>query len=427
MKYQTYTKYKPSGVEWIGDIPEGWEVNRFKGNFSYKKGKSPKILDIKSDNCFLPYLSMDYLRGHEENGLYSPKNNGAILINDRDLLLLWDGANAGEFMEGKRGYLSSTMAKLSLKNVHHRYAYYLCNSFEGMLRSLAIGMGIPHVSSDVLDNIKIPIPKILEQEKISDFLDKKTKQIDNLIGRDKRLIELLKEKRIALINKAVTRGLNENVKFKDSGVEWIGEIPEGWGVRKLKFLTVKKAQYGANSEPEVNENHLDFRYIRITDVDDKGGLKEDSFAYLRKKDALGYMLQEGDILFARSGATVGKVYYYTEQDGKCCFAGYMIRYISNIKKLIPKFLLYYSLSKSYQEWIKIISTQSTIENVSAEKYDELLLPVPTLDEQKLIINYLDKQTMQTDNHIEKIIRRINLLEEYKKSLIYNAVTGKIRV
>ncbi|MGI6481656.1 MAG: restriction endonuclease subunit S [Methanobacterium sp.] len=156
-------------------------------------------------------------------------------------------------------------------------------------------------------------------------------------------------------------------------------------------------------------------------------LKKDSFAYLSKENARGFILEEGDVLFARSGATVGKVYYYSSNDGNCCFAGYMIRYVTNKELLISQFLLYYSLSKSYKEWIKVVSTQSTIENVSADKYDELYIPTPNISEQKQIVEHLDGEISQIDGIIIKIEQKILLLEEYKKSLIHHVVTGKVDV
>jgi len=271
------------------------------------------------------------------------------------------------------------------------------------------------------------LPPKLEQQKISSFLDKKILEIDNTIEKDKQLIERLKEKRTALINHVVTKGLNPNAKMKDSGIDWIGEIPNGWQARKLKHLIYKKPQYGANSEPEVNENKQDIRYVRITDIDSFGNLRKDSLAYLSKDDARGFKLKEGDILFARSGATVGKVYYYTNKDSECCYAGYLIRYVTNRKLLDPKFLYYYSLSKMYRGWVNLILIQSTIENVSAEKYNNLILSVPPIQEQNSICSFLDKATYNIDKTIQKIEREIELLEEYKKSLIHYVITGKIDV
>ncbi|WP_414469821.1 restriction endonuclease subunit S [Methanobacterium sp. ACI-7] len=214
-------------------------------------------------------------------------------------------------------------------------------------------------------------------------------------------------------------------KYKDSDIEWIADIPEDWIINKLKFLTLKKAQYGANNEPEYNESKFDYRYIRITDVNEKGGLRADSLVYLSKENARGYVLNKGDILFARSGATVGKVYHHSKDDENCCFAGYMIRYVSDNSVLNPKFLLYYSLSLSYKDWIKITSNQSTIENVSAEKYDNLPIPTPKIKQQKEIVDYLDEKTLEIDKTIKKDRKLIELLKEKRNAIINKSVTKGI--
>ncbi|MGI6481655.1 MAG: restriction endonuclease subunit S, partial [Methanobacterium sp.] len=132
-----------------------------------------------------------------------------------------------------------------------------------------------NLNSTIVKNIEFSLTNDFnDQKKIASFLDKKTSEIDLTIEKDSRLIELLKEKRTALINHVVTKGLDPMVRMKDSGVEWIGEIPEDWNINRLKFLAAKKAQYGANEEPEYNENKFDYRYVRITDVNDNGGVKK---------------------------------------------------------------------------------------------------------------------------------------------------------
>ena len=214
--------------------------------------------------------------------------------------------------------------------------------------------------------------------------------------------------------------------MKNSGVEWIGEIPNHWDIIRLKYAVTKKAQYGANCEPESDINKFDYRYVRITDISDNASLK-DELVYLSAEDAEDFILNEGDILFARSGATVGKSYLYDKNDGRCCFAGYLIRYVPNKEKLNPKFLLYFTFSKSYTEWIKNVATQSTIQNVSANKYDNLILPLPTINEQQEIIEYLDEKCLPINLIIIEKEQLINKLEEYKKSLIFEYVTGKKEV
>ena len=209
--------------------------------------------------------------------------------------------------------------------------------------------------------------------------------------------------------------------YYDSKINWLNELPEHWVYSRLKHLVSKKAQYGANSEPEMNEDKFDYRYIRITDINDDSSLKEDK-VYLNKNDAKDYILDQDDLLFARSGATVGKTYLYNSKEGPCCYAGYLIRYIPNNNIINPKYLLYYSFTKSYSEWIKYISTQATIQNVSAEKYDNLIIPIPPITEQHYITNYLDKQTSKINKIITKNNKLIHLLKEKRDTLINQTVT-----
>ncbi|MGI6481682.1 MAG: restriction endonuclease subunit S [Methanobacterium sp.] len=437
MNLKPYPEYKVSGVEWIGEIPKDWNVEKLKFSSTINKESLPENKDLDYEFFYLDIsnvssngkiLNLELMRLEDapSRARRIPNNHDTIISTVRTYL------KAISYLDGiPDNFIVSTGFSIlnPKKNIFPRYLYYLVSSdiFVQTVVAYSKGIAYPAINSSDLANLPIWYPDFETQKKLSSFLDKKTSEIDLTIEKDSRLIELLKEKRTALINHVVTKGLDPMVRMKDSGVEWIGEIPEDWNINRLKFLAAKKAQYGANEEPEYNENKFDYRYVRITDVNDNGGLKKDSFAYLSKENARGFILEEGDVLFARSGATVGKVYYYSSNDGNCCFAGYMIRYVTNKELLISQFLLYYSLSKSYKEWIKVVSTQSTIENVSADKYDELYIPTPNISEQKQIVEHLDGEISQIDGIIIKIEQKILLLEEYKKSLIHHVVTGKVDV
>jgi len=208
MKFKPYPRYKDSGVEWIGEIPKHWEIHRFKINFRYVKGKKPENLKEEEDDNSLPYLTMDFLRGNNSNTIYSEGDPKAVQVDDGDILLLWDGANAGEFLEGKKGYLSSTTVKLLIENMDHGYSKYVCKAFEPLLRDLTIGMGIPHVDKDILGNMRIPHPPSQEQGKIAAFLDEKTFEIDFTIQKLQKNIKLFKEYKKSLIHHVVTGKLD---------------------------------------------------------------------------------------------------------------------------------------------------------------------------------------------------------------------------
>lgn len=210
-------------------------------------------------------------------------------------------------------------------------------------------------------------------------------------------------------------------RYKDSGVEWIREIPEHWKTTRLKYLKKSPFMYGANESAELDNPNLP-RFIRITDIDFNGNLKEETFKSLPLELAEPYLLEEGDILFARSGASVGKTFIYERKWGPACFAGYLIRFQTDESKAIPKFIYYFCQTSIYEDWIKENTIQSTIQNVSAEKYSSLILPVPPLNTQNIIVNYLDQKTAEIDSLIADKEKLIELLQEQRQAIITQAVT-----
>lgn len=287
------------------------------------------------------------------------------------------------------------------------------------------GSTLMALTIEKINRLVLLLPPIREQHLISNLLDQKTTEIDDLIADKEKLIKLLEEKRQAVITEAVTKGLEPNVKMKDSGVEWIGEIPEDWEFVRIKYLTNDPLMYGANESAELDDKNLP-RYIRITDLKSNGGLKEETFKSLPKEKAFPYMLKKGDLLFARSGATVGKVYLH-ESNLPACFAGYLIRYKNDSKKINGKYLYYFTQSYSYKTWIKLNTIQATIQNVSAEKYKNLTIPKPKMEEQTRIVEYLNNIEKQIQETIRLIDEQILKLKSYRQSIIYEAVTGKIDV
>jgi len=427
MILKPYPKYKDSSIQWVGKIPEEWEVERYKIRFKYVKGRIPENLEETNEEGHLPYLSMGYLRGNEEGILYA-NNPNSIRVSERDLLLLWDGSNAGEFVLGKNGYLSSTMVKLNFKNLNSNFSFYLCKSFEALLRDLTIGMGIPHVNGDTLGNIRIPLPNSEDQTGIANFLDKKTVKIDYLIEKDKILIELLKERRAALINHAVTKGLNQNVKFKDSGIEWIGKIPEGWEVHKIKNTSYVKGRIGWQGL--TSEEYSDEGAYLVTGTDFKNGVIEwddcHHIGWDRYKEDPYIHLKEDDLLITKDG-TIGKVALIKILPNKATLNSgiFLVRPLN--KKYTPKFMYWMLNSAVFERFFDYIKTGATISHLYQETFERFFFPIPPKSEQHQIAQYLDKATVKIDKTIQKIEQKIKLLEEYKKSLIHHTVTGKVDV
>lgn len=206
--------------------------------------------------------------------------------------------------------------------------------------------------------------------------------------------------------------------YKDSGYSIVGTIPKHWNCAPLKRFLKEKLAYGANeTAEESNTNHP--RYIRITDISEKGTLNED-FKSLPPEKAKSYLLNQGDLLFARCGATVGKAYMFNESY-PACYAGYLIKAVLG-KSVSPKFVLYYTQSSSYLEWKDVIFIRSTIQNIGADKYSLLPLPIPPRSEQQHIVAFLDAKIAKIDEYIAKKEAEIESLKEWKKAFIAHVVT-----
>lgn len=211
--------------------------------------------------------------------------------------------------------------------------------------------------------------------------------------------------------------------YKDSGVKWIGEIPRHWECRKLKTLLLSPLQYGANASGVPYSEHLP-RYIRITDITLEGKLKHSDKLSLSNEDAAKYILKDKDILFARSGASVGKTFLYKKEYGLSAFAGYLIKAELG-KELIPELLFYFTQSDIYESWKNGIFIQSTIQNIGADKYSQLQIALPPLPEQQAIVTYLDTKVAKIDEYISIAEKKIAVLEELKQTIIAEAVTRGI--
>lgn len=445
-KYQAYAEYKDSGVEWLGEVPSDWELNKFGYLFDFKKG-----LTITKENLVengIPCIN--YGEIHSKYGFeLDPKQHNLKCVPEAYLnkslsSLLQKGdfifADTSEDLKGSGNFTHLVNTEAVFAGYHtiiakpldpktSRFFAYLFESkeFRSQIQLAVKGVKVFSITQAILRACVIWLPSFDEKKQIANFLDYETAKIDTLIAKQKKLIELLKEKRQAVISHAVTKGLDPNVKMKASGVEWLGDVPEHWNYSKLKYLLFKPLVYGANESAE-DDNPVNPRYIRITDMNDDGSLNSHTFRSLPMKVAKNYLLKDKDILLARSGATVGKNFIYKAEFGKCCFAGYLIRARTHRNKLLAEYAFYFFQSKSYWQYISSSQIQATIQNVSAEKYNDFYISAPTkVEAQTEIVKFLDKQTQKIDNLISKAETAIKLMQERRTALISSAVTGKIDV
>ena len=315
------------------------------------------------------------------------------------------------------------------EKIDAEYLYYITISdeFRNNGKAWMYGAGgQKRVPDEFVKEFRFGFPPLREQRAIATFLVRETGRIDALISKQQRLLELLSEQRTALISRAVAKGLNKSVKFKHSGVEWLGDVPEHWDVKKIKFILQKSLQYGANEAAILDDPELP-RFIRITDIDEQGNLREETFRSIPDDIAKPFLLEDGDILFARSGATVGKTFFYKESWGRAAYAGYLIRARLKKKSAFPSFVYYITKTSLYQQWIESMLIQATIQNVSAEKYATFLVTLPPLSEQQAIAVFLDRETAKIDALLLKVTKMIDRLKEYRTALISAVVTGKIDV
>lgn len=286
------------------------------------------------------------------------------------------------------------------------------------------GVSYPAINASELATIYVPLPPLATQRRIARFLDEKTARIDGLIEKKRVLLDRLAEKRKALVTRAVTKGLDSNAPMKPSGIDWLGDIPAHWGLERLKFVVSEPLSYGANAAAEFDEPKWP-RFVRITDVDELGRLRDETFRSLPPEVASEYLLQSNDILFARSGATVGKSFIYKESWGVACYAGYLIRARIG-KEHDARFFYWFLNSTSYWEWVRSTFIQSTIQNIGAQRYANLQIAYPSDRlEQQWIIEFIEESCGEIDMQVEKVTRSIEGLYEYRSALITEAVTGKI--
>ena len=439
-RFKPYPRYKNSGVEWIGEVPADWSAERLRFYAEVNPVKS-EVRDLDGDTLvsFVPMeaIGEDGSLRLDQTKAIDEVSTGYTYFRDGDVIVakitpcFENGKGAiAKGLENGIGFGTTELHVIRPGKVLNReYLFYLLMShaFRSFGAATMYGAGgQKRVPEDFIQDFKHSIPPIDYQKTISAFLDRETARIDQLIARKERQIELLQEKRSALISHAVTKGLNPNVKMKDSGIEWLGEIPEHWYLMRFKYLLSEPLKYGANEVAELDDPSLP-RYVRITDVNEDGTLRDDTFKSLPEDIAKPYLLKDGDLLFARSGATVGKTFYYQESWGRTAYAGYLIRGRLAPERMISKFAAYFAQSINYWGWLRSSIIQATIQNVSAEKYAGLVLGIPSMEEQMQIASFLDRETACIDNLNQKIRDSIEKLCEYRTALIYAAVTGKIDV
>jgi len=411
-----YPKYKDSGVEWIGEIPENWDVKRLKFLSNIKTGESDTV--DREDNGKYPF----FVRAQtvERKNTYS--------YDGEAVLTAGDGVGVGRvyhYINGKFDYHQRVYKISDFKEiVGKHFFYYMKENFHKEVMKISAKSTVDSLRLPMFLNFPVAFGSIKEQKTIANYLDHKTHQIDTLIDKKQNQIELLKEQRTAIINHAVTKGLDPNVKMKDSGIEWLGEIPAHWEIIRLKYISSIK--YGLGQPPRQIENGLPL--IRATNIE-RGKINEKNLIFVDPDD-IPYerdpVLKTNDIIVVRSGAYTADSAIIPEK-----FNGAITGYdlVVRAQRIDPKLLAFVLLSKYVlYDQLYLHRLRAAQPHLNVEELGEsLILSPPSLQEQLTIVDFLESTTTTIDDIIQQANREIEFLKEYRTTLISDAVTGKIDV
>ncbi|OCL95773.1 restriction endonuclease subunit S [Aliarcobacter thereius] len=453
MKYKKYPSYKDSGVEWLGEIPSDWNESRLKfigytyGGLSGKAGKDFGDEENLKSKRFIPFTNI------ANNTFIKSDNLGYVIVDEKeeqnrvkanDLFFLMSSENYDDLGKAslleedlKDTYLNSFCKGFRLTNklINPKFLNYLLsgNIYRKLLSIQGNGFTRINLRLEKLNELKLLLPNLREQQQIANFLDKATAKIDTLIEKQTKQIELLKEKRQAVISHAVTKGINPNVPMKDSGVEWLGEIPEHWEVSKLRFLFSFSTGLNITKANLIDEDGIPC--VNYGEIHSKYGFQvnanKDSLKYVDKEYLITSkrsLLSEGDFVFADTSEDVKGSGNFTHVVGDSkIFAGYHTVIARLINNYNSRFFAYIFDSNIFRTQIQLSIKGVKVFSITQAILKNCLIWFPVIEEQQQIANYLDEKTSKIDALIEKSNKSIELLKEKRTALISAAVTGKIDV
>lgn len=420
-KYKAYPEYKDSGVEWLGAIPKDWSVTKLK--------YIADLLTAKSNNTDDLFVGLENISSGDGKYISKQENiaDGTSVSFEKNDVLFGKLRPylAKSWLATFSGVCSSEFLVLRTAKLHPKYLNYysLTNEFIEQVNSSTYGSKMPRASWEFIGLLPVPTCSYSLSEKVAWFLDHETAKIDNLIEKQQQLIELLKEKRQAVISHAVTNGLNPDVPIKDSGVEWLGKIPSHWEMKRLAYLG--SARNGLTYSPEnITDQESGVLVLRSSNIQNSSLCFDDN-VYVDSIIPEQFLVKENDLLIcSRNGSRnlIGKNALISKDAEGMAFGAFMAIFRSQMNTYI--FWVLNSPLFDYQSGSFLTSTinQLTIGNLNSMK-----IPVPTLKEQKEIARYLSRKNNDFIALINKVKNSITLLQERRTALISAAVTGKIDV
>lgn len=436
-----YDNYKSSGVEWIGEIPENWNITKLKHISDVVLGKM-LTNDDKGNYLLKPYLraaNVNWLKVNVSNikeMWFSPTEVEKLKLKENDLLVS-EGGEVGRTCiwqnELEECFIQNSVHKITFPQDFNSkfflYQFFYFGSV-GYFDSIVNRISIAHLTGEKLKEIFVWFPPLSEQTAIAKYLDEKTEQIDKLIAGKRRLIELLKEERTAIINQAVTKGINSRAKLKPSGIDWLGDIPEHWEVKKLKFLTsiISKGTTPSTIGGELLDKGS-IRFIKAENILQSNIVSEkpENFIDDKTNEILKRSeLKENDILIVIAGATIGKV-AILQKDFLPANTNQAVCFIRLTTHSLSKWIWLCLQARYIKETILLDAVQSAQPNISMEKIGNFITFLPPTKERIEIEKFIDDSTEKVSLTISKVEKEIELMQEYRTALISEVVTGKIKV
>ena len=435
MKWKAYPEYKDSATVWLGKITKHWRLVRFSHYIDYQEG--PGILAEDFMESGVPLLRIENIRESKvrlEGCNYLSEKKVAqkwehFRLKENDILISCS-ASTGMVSEvsidsiGSIAYTGIIRLRPSGENIKREYIRWLVSSdlFFIQIDLLKTGSTIQHFGPIHLQQMKVTLPPLPEQDAIVRHLNTGTERIDTLIAKKERQIELLQEKRSALISQAVTKGLNPNAKMKDSGIEWLGEIPEHWTVKRIKYASLLLNGYAFESNSYVD---IGLPIIRIGDVGEIIDWHEIKRVPPDLLDKLSrFRVLKGDVLIALTGATIGKSSVF--ESDEIALLNQRVGIIRGIH-IEQGFLKYIVCSNCFKKPIDFLCYGGAQDNIGKEELGNISIGLPPLSEQRATATFLDQETERIGALISKVRDSIEKLREYRTALISAAVTGKIDV
>lgn len=437
MKLQPYPKYKPTGIEWLDDIPEGWEVKRVKRIFFTLNGATPKSSVPDNWNGDITWVTPEDLGKLGDKMVSSTRRNisqkgyddcGTSLAPKGSLVLSTRAPIGHLAIAGKPLCTNQGCRCLVIRlNADSTFFYFQLLAAKQELESLGEGTTFKELNRDRLTAVFLVSPSIHEQKAIATFLDRETGRIDSLIEKKQEQIELLAEKRSALISHAVTKGLDPNVKMKPTGIEWLGDIPEHWEVKRLRFLSKVNP---VKSDVSGLLPHTEVSFVPMEAISESGGLRLDTIKAIGDVYQGFTYFRDGDVLTAKITPCFenGKGGIAEGLMNGVGFGTTELHVVRPGPKLDRLFFFFLTISIPFRQ-----SGEAEMYGAGGQKrvpdsfFRNYRTPLPNIIEQRTIAAFLDRKTAKIDSLNDKIKASIKTLREYRSAIITAAVTGKIDV